>query len=258
MSDLKKSIEDILEKSDKSFDEKIEMIQEIEQLLHKKNDEENNIYLKRQIKEVRDAYSEIEKTHQIKRPDSPLWIINLNYNDLKEMGVLDESNIDSFEKALRGVINHYSYSVGKSQGFGKKTILFDSLRSFKIFIGFLHSREFVYELNQLCSGFKVSLSNRTFHIKVAKIKKQDSIDEIAEKMNDSFMPINENENDYCAKETAKNIRKYLGEAISGKKINQDNYGILEKMMDTAKKLKGVAKKKIDKKKARKNKTKQGA
>jgi hypothetical protein len=240
-------IEKILNKNFENFEDRIELIQEIERLLHKQNDIENSINLKKQVKEVREKYKKYEEKIEVNRSNIPLWIINLNYNDLKEQG---EISINEFEKVMISIIKKHSYAFATSQGFGKKTLLFDNERSFRLFNEFLHSDHFISEVNHALGNRVISVTNRNFHIKVAKVNKKDTIEEIVTKMNDSYLNVNEDEFNY--KNQIKLIRKELGIAYK-KKPEKKEVSYVSKILNEAKKI--FSKKAYEKAKKEKRKEK---
>ena len=236
-----------MNKNFENFEDRIELIQEIERLLHKQNDIENSINLKKQVKEVREKYKKYEEKIEVNRSNIPLWIINLNYNDLKEQG---EISINEFEKVMISIIKKHSYAFATSQGFGKKTLLFDNERSFRLFNEFLHSDHFISEVNHALGNRVISVTNRNFHIKVAKVNKKDTIEEIVTKMNDSYLNVNEDEFNY--KNQIKLIRKELGIAYK-KKPEKKEVSYVSKILNEAKKI--FSKKAYEKAKKEKRKEK---
>jgi hypothetical protein len=172
-----------------NFSEMQEVLEEVSEGVTARMEIEENTVLTTQVDDIWAKFNKYQDNVEITRSKLPMWILNINYNDMFDNLLLDDKEKELFEKELKYILSKYSFSFASTIHDGKKTLLFDSKKSFKQCIEFIHSRAFVSMINHdLKLGIKIREKN--FSIKVAKINKSDTVEEIVNKMNETYLKLN--------------------------------------------------------------------
>ena len=198
-------IKELLFNKGLNFSEMQEVLVEVNEGVSERMELEESTILTKQVEDIWTKFNKYQDSVEITRKTLPMWILNINYNDLFENLLLDEKEKESFEKELKYILSKYSFSFASTVHDGKKTLLFDSKKSFKQCIEFIHSRGFISMMNKdLKLGIK--LKEKNFSIKAAKLTKADTVEEIVNKMNETYLKIN-NFEDYSEIELMEKIKE---------------------------------------------------
>jgi len=229
-------IKELLFEKGLNFTAMNEVLEEVKKGVSDRAEIETNAILEQQVETIWEKFNDFQKNVDLPRTKAPMWILNMNYNELYENLLMTDEEKEKFEIKLKSILSHYAFSFASTVHDGKKTLLFDTKKKFKGCVEFIHSKSFISMLNdELKLGIKIREKN--FSIKAAQISKQDSVKEIVDKMNEVYLKIN-NFEDYDHDELMDNIKKEF-DFIKKQKVQKkspDDKDLMTKILTLVKKL----------------------